>query len=434
MGDRDAPERRPHSAGRCRGLPAQAWIVALFLFAVSAAGCARTVHRPALLSFDPVQVPDVRGCAAIATGVAHACALLADGTVECWGNNAAGQLGTGTTDTYETPVPVQGLSDGFALAAGRVHTCVLRADGTVMCWGDNHEGQLGARDVSGSPLPMVVPGVRDAVAITAGWAHTCALIDDGTITCWGNNQEGQLGIGSRMVAESPVTVSRVETARTISAGLAHTCAVLADGAVACWGTDNFGQPVGKTTSLRSTRPVLIAGIASARALAAGRNHTCVLLEDGAVKCWGTNFLGQLGAPGGAVSPSSPVAVYGISGATTIAAGFFHTCAILRDHSVRCWGANIAGQLGTRTEHPNGSVVPVPVAGDPRAIAIAAAGVYTCALLEDRAVACWGGNDFNQLGGPLLDRTPSGGTAAEPERRRRRGAARAAALEAQPPAR
>jgi len=397
-GRRPIPACRPSSVARLVRPSATTLAVAGALVAI--AGCARQIAHPLVASFEPVAVPGVAERHGIAAGAAHACALGADGTVVCWGNNAAGQLGNGTTAGASTPVAVEGLAGAVGIAAGRVHTCAFGGDGAVACWGDNREGQLGNRTMLASSLAVPVAGVSGAVAIASGWAHSCALIEDGSVWCWGNNQEGQLGVGTRMMAEGPVRVARIDNAVGIGAGVAHTCAVLFDGRVACWGNDGFGQTFGTSFGLRSSRPVLIAGITSAAAVAAGRNHTCALLRERVVKCWGANNFGQLGAPGGTFSPSVPVQVALVADAVSITAGFFHTCALASDGSVRCWGANIAGQLGAPSENRTASALPMDVIGAPPATAVAAGGVYTCALLEAGDVACWGGNDFNQLGAPL----------------------------------
>jgi alpha-tubulin suppressor-like RCC1 family protein len=229
------------------------------------------------------------------------------------------------------------------------------------------------------------------------------------VHCWGNNDEGQLGSGTRAPAPGPVRVRRITAARSVAAGVAHTCAALADGTVACWGNDGYGQRGGTTFGLRTAEPVRVAGIVSATSVTAGRNHTCALLAGGAVVCWGSNLQGQLGNRTGAVSPSVPVVVEGIADGQAVAAGFFHTCVLLRDRSVRCWGANGAGQLGAPSRSQTVSLLPLPVSGDPRASTIAAGGFYTCALLLDGAVACWGANDFRQLG---YDATADVGDAVE----------------------
>jgi alpha-tubulin suppressor-like RCC1 family protein len=373
--------------------------------AIVASACATKKPHPATSSFEPKVVPNVRHAVALATGSAHACAVVAGGIVVCWGNNAAGQIGDGSVGAPVGPTTVAGVSSATSVTAGYLHTCALLEAGTVMCWGDNHQGQLGTRTITASPTARAVFGVADAVAIVAGWAHTCALLGDGSARCWGNNDEGQLGNGTRQAVDGPVAVHRVADGRAIAAGVAHTCVVSQRGTATCWGTDAYGLPYGKSVSLRSTEPVAIAGVSGARAIAAGRNHTCALLGRGGVTCWGSNAAGQIGNRDGAVSPSVPVRVEGVDDAVGVAAGFFHTCARARDGSVRCWGANGANQLGAPKGRQALSVLPLPVSGDPRASTVTAGGVTTCALLESGRVACWGGNDFNQLGGLLGDVEP-----------------------------
>src|SRR5262249_40388411 len=141
---------------------------------------------------------------AVAAGKSHACALLADGTVRCWGNNDFGQLGN--TVTTPQPVPVVGLTNAVAIAAGPLYTCALLADGTVRCWGDNYFGQLGTAPTDQAQFtPVTAVGVDNAVAIIAGGfpgsqssrpsGQTCALLADGDMHCWGDNASGQLSTG-----------------------------------------------------------------------------------------------------------------------------------------------------------------------------------------------------------------------------------------------
>jgi alpha-tubulin suppressor-like RCC1 family protein len=137
---------------------------------------------------------------AIAAGVADECALLSDGTVECWGDDTHGQIGAGVTMPGNvppygdaTPVPVSALSGATAVAVGGGYACALLSDGTVKCWGDNEDGCLGNGTIVDSNVPVVVSGLSHAVAISTGIEHACALIDDGTVQCWGWNNMGQLG-------------------------------------------------------------------------------------------------------------------------------------------------------------------------------------------------------------------------------------------------
>lgn len=126
-------------------------------------------------------LPDV---SKIAVGSVHSCALVTDGTVQCWGYNGLGLLGNGTTVDSGFPVPVTGLSAVTAISAGAIHTCALLGDGGVRCWGYNYEGSLGNPSVTyTATTPVAVVGLGNATAISAGYVQTCALLSDGRISC-----------------------------------------------------------------------------------------------------------------------------------------------------------------------------------------------------------------------------------------------------------
>src|SRR5438876_1878896 len=215
---------------------------------------------------------------AVELGSFYSCSLLQDGTVRCWGDNSAGQLGDGTTTNASTPVAVAGIGGAVAVTGGGFHTCARFLDGTLECWGRNDFGQLGdpATTSFNSVTPVRVTGITSAIAVAAGGFHTCALLADGTVRCWGENDFGQLGNGTSDPAPgtpttfnpSPVTVSGIPTAVAISAGGWHTCALLRDGTVQCWGENTYGQlGNGATTAPpapgRSSTPATVTGITTA---------------------------------------------------------------------------------------------------------------------------------------------------------------------------
>jgi alpha-tubulin suppressor-like RCC1 family protein/fibronectin type 3 domain-containing protein len=350
-------------------------------------------------SSTPVTVTGLSGAAAVVAGYNHTCALLSGGTVQCWGDNSFGQLGNGTTGGISsTPVTVTGLSAVTAIALGPAanHACALVSDGTVQCWGSNALGQLGNGNTTDSNTPVTVTGLTGATAIAAGSLHTCALLSDGTAKCWGNNGNGQLGNGTTANSNIPHAVSSLSGATAIAAGGFHTCALLSNGTVNCWGYNLAGQ-VGNGTTTDSTTPVTVGNAVSilsgATAIGAGDDHTCALLSGGTAQCWGDGGLGQLGNGLDGVSNNSslPVGVIGLSGATAIAIGGDHGCALLSGGTVQCWGYNGPGQLGNGT---SGGDIPTPVtvigiSGLREAIATAAGGEHTCALLSDSTVKCWG---------------------------------------------
>jgi Alpha-tubulin suppressor and related RCC1 domain-containing proteins len=349
----------------------------------------------------------------------HTCALLEDGRVACWGYNGYGQLGVGDTTNRATPVLVKDftntsvLTNAVAIGVGRLHTCALLANGSIACWGYNYYGQLGVGDTTNRVTPVLVSNIGTtlprAVAVATGSMYTCALLENGRVACWGSNNKGQLGVGDTTNRVTPVLVSNIGTtlpkAIAISAGGEHICALLASGSVACWGKNVYGQLGVGDTNDRYT-PVIVANIGTtlpkAIAIAVGEDHTCALLEDGRVACWGDNYYGQLG-DGTTTRRTTPVLVSNIGTtlpkAVAIAAGRGHTCALLEDGRVACWGKNAEGQLGVGDTTDRKTPVIVNNIGTtlPKAVAIAIVDLHTCALLEDGRVACWGYNYYGQLG-------------------------------------
>jgi len=293
-------------------------------------------------------------------GDEFSCALLNDGTAACWGLGEKGQRGDGTLDQVSlVPVAVQGLTNATALLSGYNHSCALLADQTVRCWGSNAQGQLGDPSSSGSSVPIAAVGVSGAQAIAVGAFHSCALMSDSTVECWGYNTNGQLGNGTTTDSPTPVMVAGLANVAALAAGSSHTCALLTYGSLQCWG-DNYEGQLGDGTGTPSSTPVRVAGINAAVEIVAGWAHTCARLSGGTVQCWGEGTVGQLGN-GGTQNQTSPVAVSGIATAVGLSAGWWHhSCAVLADGGVRCWGGNDWGQFANGTT--TGSVVPVPMGG------------------------------------------------------------------------
>ena len=297
----------------------------------------------------------------LGTRFTHTCAILDDGSVSCWGQNNFGQLGDGTTTDRNAPTQISSLGTdrtAVAITAGDFHTCAILDDGSVSCWGYNGNGQLGDGTTTQRTTPTQTSSLgtdRTAVAISAGYAHTCAILDDGSVSCWGYNNYGQLGDGTTTDRLTPTQTSSLGTDRTavaISAGAYHTCAILDDGSVSCWGDNNYGQIGDGTTTDRST-PTQTSSLGTDRtavAITAGAYHTCAILDDGSVSCWGYNGYGGLG-DGTTTNRNTPTPTSSLGTdrtAVAISAGYQHTCAILDDGSVSCWGYNAYGQLGDGT--------------------------------------------------------------------------------------
>ena len=332
----------------------------------------------------PATANPLTGVAAVAAGYDHTCALTTRGGVKCWGGNYAGQLGDGTTtDRRITPVDVVGLTDGVgAVAAGFSRTCVLTAAGGVKCWG---YGQ-------GGSSPVDVPGLVDGVAAITLGGDTCALTMAGDVKCWrGDSQPVDVvGLTDGVVA--------------VAAGGGHTCALIAAGGVQCWGSNYFGElGDGQACGEYCTTPVDVIGLTNdVAAIAAGGGHTCALMTEGSVKCWGRNIGGQLG-DSTTTDRSTPVDVTGLSsGVAALAAGYLHTCAVTAESGVKCWGWNAHGQLGAAVAERcvllvSCSSTPVDVGLESSAASISTGDSHTCVVTTEGGAKCWGRNGRGQLG-------------------------------------
>jgi alpha-tubulin suppressor-like RCC1 family protein len=344
-------------------------------------------HASAELSDIPVAVGGIASARAVAAGQAHTCALLNDRTVRCWGWNEAGQLGQGLPGgSFAVPAVVEGISEAVTLGAGGLQSCAVLVDGTQRCWGTDGPPRTEHRFAMRTPVPLETPGIAGALAVAPGLAHNCILLRVGTVRCRGNNSEGQLGDGTFESSRLPVPVTGVAAARAIVSGDAHTCVLVADGHVHCWGSNASAQ-LGRPIVEASPRPLVVGGVAGAVALASGEAHACVVLADRTARCWGQNEDGQLGRGWTGQSSFRAEAVIGLSRVTALALGAGFSCALLDDRTIRCWGKNSHGELGDGTTR--GSALPVGVREVSGAIAIGAGTTQGCAALASGTLVCWG---------------------------------------------
>jgi len=351
--------------------------------------------------------PNPSGTAtAVGVGDGSSCALIADGRVKCWGQDRYGQLGDGTVFqpvSSTSAQPVVGVTTATALAVGLQHACAVLAGGSVTCWGSDTAGQMADGTLASpdeNPTPHVVAGVTGAVSIAAGSAHTCALLANATVQCWGADSTGQIGDGTvgSPAFSAPNVVPGLTNVIAIAAGGGSTCAIVTGGAVKCWGSDDHGELGDGTNGTPTTNPspVAVVGITNAIALGARGDVTCAALQTGAVKCWGNDEVGGIG-DGTIANPlvnPSPVDVIGVAGASRITVGDA-VCALVAGGIVKCWGYDGDGELGDGTVGPN-SGTPATVATISSATAVTAGTQSTCAVVAG-AVWCWGSNDRGQLG-------------------------------------
>lgn len=287
------------------------------------------------------------------------------------------------TDGASTPAPT-------TLAAGRQHTCTIRPDRTVACWGGNGSGQLGTGSTAPSTIPLPVPDLTDVVSLAAGGEHTCALTAAGAVWCWGDNASGQLGTGTTSPSPVPAQVSGLERGvLSVTTSESHSCALLGDRSVRCWG-DNGSAQLGTGNTMASSIPVPVEDMpARSTGVAVGNGFTCVGFTGRTIRCWGENGDGQLGL--GDLRPRTRwEPVIGLPRTGFVAVGDAHACSITQDGVVMCWGANRAGQLGIGLDAQS-ALAPMGIAGlEGRFTSVAAGYDSSCALSEAGDVTCWGG--------------------------------------------
>jgi len=355
----------------------------------------------------------------LSLGTVHGCMIANSGLAECWGLNGDttellgdgvdGNNVVGIRQAYDVN---NSPADTAAISTGATHSCLLRAEGSVLCWGSNQQGQLGRGGVVNAPpyaaLLAEVSGFESnnatyaASKIATGSNHTCVIVAEGEVRCWGRGNEGQLGNGVLQTSTTSVQTSTITavnpstTAIGIAAGNNHTCAVLKNGSVACWGDNTSGQlGIGNTASPQTT-PQWITGLSGVVAIAAGGKTTCALTQTGELWCWGGNDVGQVGYGNFGTNALSPTRVI-FSGVTEVAVGGRHTCARMLDNLVKCWGANDKGQLGRFGPLTNQSS-PVLASTIPSVRYLTAGNNTNCARrLTDDFTICWGDNSAGQLG-------------------------------------
>lgn len=283
-----------------------------------------------------------------------------------WGQLGHGGTNAGIPglSANSTPAVVPGLTGVVSLAAGQHNTCAVKDDGSVWCWGYNGEGQLAQEGVTAtttddddpSIIPLEVQGVSGAEQVSMSWGHACALLSNGAIKCWGEGSEGRLGNGGTSSAFTAVQVSLYTDFVAVSAGLQFTCAIRQGGQAVCWG-DNFYTQLGNGMGTDSSTPVNVTGLDDAVSISAGEQHACAVRDSGEVWCWGRDVRQALGAPGiGAIG--SPVPVHSIPAevatAAAVSANDDHSCVVTYSKYFYCWGQNDYGEIGNGSDGNFGS--------------------------------------------------------------------------------
>lgn len=412
-----------HIGVRARGVP----MLVLLLVSCGITACGEVNLKEPDAASDPV--------VQIAPGHGVSCAVKASGAVLCWGANEFGQLGDApvsaptcsafnrTAPCRATPTVVQGLTEVQSIAVGFHHACAVKREGTVWCWGLNNDGQLGHDPTldercSGLPCsatPTPVGGLANVAEVVTSANHSCARTKAGAVLCWGENTNGTLGNGAfGGSTHSPVPVNGMasDVTRIATAGFCHTTCAIKAGEVYCWGIaftqGNLGHDpataVACTSSSCAPTPVKVASIAGAFDLAVGERTVCAAISGGSIRCWGSNLFGQLGTSAAAPSTYAAQAVPEVTQVVSLAGSMTVTCARTQPGDLFCWGLAAEGGIGDGDRSGAAcalaecrpSPTRVPLANP---VALHATGSLAIAIDTTGALWSWGQNGFGELGHP-----------------------------------
>ncbi len=330
----------------------------------------------------PTQVPDLDDAVDLAIGATAACARRRSGTVVCWGEKTLGQFATAARDS-SSPVQITGLAAGSVarIVTDAGSACAVRRDGTVVCSGDNECGDLGDGTFMSRPDPQPVldlSSARTATILGVG----CATESSGAVVCWGANGSGDLGDGTdpnpnRTFGCGPKARPRpgpvlgiTDAIDVVAGGFGAVCATRSSGLISCWGYGQERQLTGDGSGGSRSVPIDVVGVSDAVQVGIGLYHACARRRSGEIACWGNdNFLSDSDGPwlglfgtGGIYNGPQPARTLGITTATSLAVGAGHSCVLLADGTVRCWGLNRFGELGDSTTITR--TAPVAVIGLP----------------------------------------------------------------------
>lgn len=340
----------------------------------------------------------------VSVGFGGACALLATGAVECWGEGSYGSLADGSTGETSRPGKIVEVSSVGtmvqAIAAAQFTACAITSAGTLLCWGQNQNQQLAIDPtLEGSSTPVQVNGWLDrpTIAVALGERHGCAVSSTGDVACWGDNRSYQGGATSPSFLSTATPVQGLAArALSVAVTLESSCALLETGRVQCWGRNEVGQlgnGGNQVSPSASATPLDVVALDGVTQIAAAKDTLCAV-ANGGVKCWGLSEFDTLGASEG--DTWVPIAISGLaSGVAAITGGGETFCALLEAGTVECWGLDNVGQVGDEpaTTSVTGSVpIPTVVKDLPSAVSVSVGGdngEEVCAALAAGGIKCWG---------------------------------------------
>lgn len=345
---------------------------------------------------EPAPVPGISGAVAVTAGLSHVVVLDRNGAVYGWGLNDYYQLVPTSQRVHFDFVPVDynGLIQDISM--GDRHGLLIDTDGAVWSWGDNLWGQLGTGAAFSQSTPVRIEGLSDVTQVSAGFQFSLAVDDQGRAWAWGLNSRDQLGTGSPAPERTPVQIGGLADVTMVSAGSDYGLALDSSGRVWSWGANGTGQlGLGLDDYARQAVPLQVdlQGEAAV-AVSAGYNHSLITMADGSVRAFGANSNGQLGTGGSAASrvPVTPA----VTDVAQAFAGDGASFVIHHDGTMSVWGANRRLGAGTGTGN---QYTPVPLTGISDVQSLSTSRDHTLAITGSGALYTWGRNYSGQMGLP-----------------------------------
>jgi len=336
---------------------------------------------------------------ASSSGNSHTCAIKDNASLWCWGGNTKSQIGQdNTTSFYSEPTALAEGSRWLSIAANGDHSCAIRDDNSLWCWGSNATGQIGNGSTENALIPTLIASDTAWDKISLGTDHSCGIKNNGSLWCWGDNSHSQLGDEETTASHIPKLISS-EGWSEVSLGNQFSCAINTDNSLWCWGSNNSNQ-VGNGLTIDASIPTAIAIDSSWNSISSGDAHSCAIKTDNSLWCWGNSDFGQATLN---VNAKTPTQEPSESSWLNVAANGNHSCAVKNDHSLWCWGFNSQGQLGNSTTTQQ--TIPTPVVADSNWIDLSLGLDHSCAIRDNGSLWCWGNNIQSQLGdGSIINST------------------------------
>lgn len=338
----------------------------------------------------------------VSAGARQTCAIDTSHQLWCWGVSEYGALAQKDVTKVDVPTRVASDEHWLSVSVGQDHACGINDKSSLYCWGSNTASQVGAGDKSRYEIPVPLELFEGGwKSVSAGATHTCAIYKE-QLYCWGWGVNGQLGLRTQTRAEKPQQVMPEEERQWLSVSVAaeYSCAVEGKYGLHCWGLNTYGLlGIGDRPEYRIPTQVQSGVVRDFGSVSAGQSHTCGVLRDGNLLCWGRGKSGQLGL-GQLGDRKFPEYVEG-KGYRQVSAGVKHTCAVNDEKQLFCWGDGKGGLLGFEENDLLKSANPrlVDEKGEQDWLEVSAGDMHSCGIRGQGELWCWGGNRDNQLGLP-----------------------------------